>query len=128
MNASKLKKQIVELNNERNSLVIFSLKPKEMIKGKLYLSARVCGNPNCKCARGEKHVSWYLIVNKDSRSKQDYVGAAVPEKIKKRVDNFRAFKNATMRIRAIDKEISQLLNSLRDAVSVSMETIKSKTK
>ncbi len=22
--------------------------------------ARVCGKPNCKCTRGEKHESWYL--------------------------------------------------------------------
>ena len=126
MNASNLKKQIVELNNERNQLVQFVLKSKKMIKGTLYQSARVCGNPNCKCAKGDRHVSWYLIVNRDGRSKQDYVGATVPEEIKKCVDNFRAFKNATMRIRTIDKKNSQLLNSLRDSVAVSMKTLKSK--
>lgn len=126
MNASKLKKQIVELNNERNTLVHFTLNPKQMIKGKLYQSARVCGNPNCKCAKGEKHISWYLIVNRDGRSRQDYVGASVPENIKKQVDQYQSFKNAVKRIRHIDKEISQLLNSLRDTVSVSMKAIKSK--
>ncbi len=121
MNASKLRKQIIELNNERNELVSFSLKPKKMIKGKLYQSARVCGNPNCKCAKGEKHISWYLIVNRDGRSKQDYVGATVPENLKTQVDLYQKFKNTIKRIRAIDREISQLLNQLRDSISEPMK-------
>ena len=121
MNTSKLRKQIAELNNERNKLVSFSLKPKKMIKGKLYQSARVCGNPNCKCAKGEKHISWYLIVNRAGRSKQDYVGATVPENLKTQVNLYQKFKNTVKRIRAIDREISLLLNLLRDSVSEPMK-------
>jgi len=121
MNTSKLRKQIVDLNNERSELVSFSLKPKKMIKGKLYQSARVCGNPNCKCAKGEKHISWYLIVNRAGRSKQDYVGATVPENLKTQVDLYQKFKNTIKRIRAIDREISQLLNQLRDSISKPMK-------
>jgi hypothetical protein len=30
------------------------------VMGGLVKMARTCGNPRCKCAKGEKHVSWYL--------------------------------------------------------------------
>ncbi len=27
-----------------------------------------CGNPNCRCAQGEKHVSWCLTYKKDGKT------------------------------------------------------------
>jgi len=30
------------------------------VAGGLVKMARMCGKANCKCARGDKHVSWYL--------------------------------------------------------------------
>ena len=130
MEISNNKKLLLKLNDERASLIqsVLKIRQKDMIKGKLYQSARVCGNPNCKCAKGEKHISWYLIVNRDGRSRQDYVGAVVPFEIQERVDRFRNYKRIVQRIRSIDKEISQLLNTLRDSVSVLMEEFKTKNK
>ncbi len=130
MEISNNKKQLLQLNDERTSLIqsVLKIRQKEMIKGKLYQSARVCGNPNCKCAKGEKHISWYLIVNRDGRSRQDYVGAVVPFEIQEKVDRFRNYKRTVQRIRSIDKKISQLLNTLRDSVSVLMEEFKTKNK
>ncbi len=130
MDISNNKKQLLQLNDERTSLIqsVLKLRQKDMIKGKLYQSARVCGNPNCKCAKGERHISWYLIVSRDGRSRQDYVGAVVPFEIKERVDRFQNYKSTVHRIRLIDKEISQLLNKLRDSVSVPMKEYKTKKK
>jgi len=130
MDISNDKKLLLQLNDERTSLIqsVLKLREKDMIKGKLYQSARVCGNPNCKCAKGEKHVSWYLIISKDGRSRQEYVGAVVPFEIQERVDRFRNYKLTVQRTRSIDKEISQLLNTLRDSVSVPMKEFKIKKK
>jgi len=130
MDISNNKKQLLKINDERTGLIqsVLKLRQKDMIKGKLYQSARVCGNPNCKCAKGERHISWYLIVNRDGRSRQDYVGAVVPLEIQERVDRFRYYKRTVQRIRSIDREISQLLNTLRDSVSVSMKEFKNKKK
>jgi len=130
MDISNIKKQLLQLNDERTSLVqsVLKVRQKDMIKGKLYQSARVCGNPNCKCAKGERHISWYLIVNRDGRSRQDYVGAVVPSEIKERVERFQNYKVAVRQIRLIDKEISRLLITLRDSVSVEMKEFKNEKK
>ena len=38
------------------------------LAGGLVKMARTCGKANCKCARGDKHVSWYLSTrHKNSR-------------------------------------------------------------
>jgi len=36
------------------------LHDRPFVVGGLVKMARTCGKGNCKCARGEKHVSWYL--------------------------------------------------------------------
>jgi hypothetical protein len=44
-----------------------------VLHGSLLRRKRVCGKPNCKCARGQKHESLYLVVTEDGRSRQLYV-------------------------------------------------------
>jgi len=52
------------------------------------------------------------------------ISADVPANIKKQVDEYQGFKNAVKQIRHIDREISQLLNLLRDTISEPMKPLK----
>ena len=119
MNISKTRKHILELNEERNELVKTLLRPGKMVQGSLYQIARVCGNPNCKCARGEKHVSGYLSTREKGRTKLTYVGPAIPMQLEERAQRYQRRRKRLARIREIDREISRLLNMLRDAAVVS---------
>ncbi len=119
MNISKTRKHILELNEERNELVKTLLRPGKMVQGSLYQIARVCGNPNCKCARGQKHVSWYLSTREKGRTKLTYVGPVIPMQLEERAQRYQRRRKRLARIREIDREISRLLNMLRDAAVVS---------
>ena len=44
-----------------------------VLHGTLLQRRRVCGKPNCKCTRGEKHESFYLVVTEGGQSRQLYV-------------------------------------------------------
>lgn len=44
-----------------------------MIRGTLSIRERSCGKANCKCARGEKHASLYIVVSVDGKYKQTCV-------------------------------------------------------
>jgi len=46
---------------------------RRLLRGSLVTMARTCGNPRCKCARGEKHVSLYLSIRVKGRRKMIYV-------------------------------------------------------
>ena len=128
MNISKTRKQIIELNSERSELINSLLQVGKMIKGTLCQSGRTCGNPNCKCARGEKHFSWYLSNRINGKTKSTYVGAAIPQKIQEYSQRYHQRKNVVIRIHKIDTEITRLLNSLRDAFLVSVKEVKTSKK
>ena len=122
MNASKTRKQIIELNDDRSILIKFLLHRGKMTAGNLYQMARVCGNPNCKCARGEKHLSWYLSTRNKGKTKLTYIGSSVPMKLEEQLKRYQQRQKSLARIRIIDKEISKLLNELRDFGTVIFNT------
>ena len=44
-----------------------------VLRGTLTVRQRVCGRPNCHCARGEKHASLYLVSHRDGKPRQLYI-------------------------------------------------------
>ena len=44
-----------------------------LIRGTLQVRMRRCGKPNCKCRRGERHRSLYLVVSENGRLRQLFV-------------------------------------------------------
>jgi len=46
---------------------------KPLIVGSLVEMANTCGKPNCKCARGDKHKSWYLAVRDQGKRKMVHI-------------------------------------------------------
>lgn len=115
MDESKVRQEVRRLDAERKKLIDRVLRPGRMVKGSLYRLGRSCGNPNCKCARGEKHLSWYLSLKVDGKTKLTYIGRVVPADIDERVKRYRHHQRVLARIRSIDAKISDYLNRLRDA-------------
>jgi hypothetical protein len=115
MDLSRLRQKILLLDQKRLSLIKTLLKPLPMIPGSLYQMHRACGNPRCKCARGQLHSSWYLSTRKDKKTKLIYIGKIVPEWLSTRVGRYQSYQKTLAEIRKIDSEISGTLNQLRDA-------------
>jgi hypothetical protein len=112
---SRLRQKILLLDEKRLSLIKTLLQPLPMISGSLYQMHRPCGNPRCKCVRGELHSSWYLSKRKDKKTKLIYIGRIVPEWLSIHVLRHRRYQKTLADIRKIDSEISVTLNQLRDA-------------
>jgi hypothetical protein len=58
------------------------------IRGSLLERHRVCGKPNCRCARGHKHKSLYLVLSKQGRSQQLYVPMQWEAAVRQWVQNY----------------------------------------
>lgn len=41
----------------------------EFLRGNLTLMRHTCGKHGCRCARGEKHESWYLCYSEEGRKR-----------------------------------------------------------
>lgn len=49
------------------------LSSQAMTKGSLLYREKVCGNPTCKCAKGQGHPTLCLVVREGGRQKQVFV-------------------------------------------------------
>ncbi len=67
---------------------------RQLLHASLVTMRRVCGNPNCKCARGEKHVSLYLCrwIPHEKRQRMLYVPRDWEERVKRWVGNYQEVK------------------------------------
>lgn len=66
-NARQIKRKLKVLHNK-----LATIGP--VMRGTVVLLGSTCGNPRCKCARGEKHPQYYFSVNIGKKTKMMYLG------------------------------------------------------
>jgi hypothetical protein len=79
----------------------------EVLRGSLMERYLTCGNPACKCARGERHGPvWYLSVTLDQTRR---VGCTVPgdqvEQVRRWIENYHQVKQNLEKISEINREL-----------------------
>lgn len=121
MDADKLRQEVRDLDLRRRTLLHHVLRPLPMVVGYLFQMRRRCGNPRCRCAKGRLHISWYLSRRQRGKTKLKHVGRVIPEWLTERVRRYRDHQKTLAAIRKIDREISGLLNRIRDDKLKSLE-------
>lgn len=58
------------------------LRSEGIVHGSLVRMERTCGGKNCRCTRGEKHVSLYLSVWEGGRTHMVYIPKAWEERVR----------------------------------------------
>lgn len=54
---------------------------KPLIVGGLVEMANTCGKPNCKCTRGEKHMSWCVSLRHKGKRKMIHIPRACEQEV-----------------------------------------------
>ena len=90
-------------NEERESRS--RLKPyisyREFVRGTLSVRERVCGKPNCRCRRGEKHISLFLTRSKEGKIEQLYIPKEKEELVRSWVKNYRDIQELLEKISSL---------------------------
>jgi hypothetical protein len=73
---------------------------KRFIKGTLYYLRNTCGKANCKCARGEKHISLYIQQVKNKKARKSIIPKSKWDEVRKMNNQY--------------KEILELLGKISD--------------
>jgi hypothetical protein len=60
-----------------------------LMRGTVVLLGSTCGNPRCRCARGEKHPQYYFSVNIDRKTKTMYLRKEIRRKAEEYVTNYK---------------------------------------
>jgi hypothetical protein len=71
------------------------------LRGSLSVRERVCGKPRCKCTRGQKHVSLYLVVSAGGKYRQLFIPKELEGQVRSWVENHR-------RARELLEEVSRI--------------------
>ncbi len=104
-NLSRL--SILALRNRREGLTKLLPPLGEVLRGSLMERYLTCGNPVCKCARGERHGPvWYLSVTLDQSHR---TGNTVPldqvGQVRRWIDNYHRVKENLEKISDINREL-----------------------
>jgi hypothetical protein len=59
------------------------------LRGSLSVRERLCGKPGCKCTRGEKHASLYLVLSEAGKSRQVFIPKELESQVRSWVENHR---------------------------------------
>jgi hypothetical protein len=79
-----------------------------------YLSyrPRTCGNPGCKCARGERHPAWIVAFSAGGRRQCRSVSQARFEALKGSAEAYRRFRAARARWNRLAREARTVLDAI----------------
>jgi len=104
-NLSKL--STLALRNRREGLAKVLPPLGEVLRGSLMERYLTCGNPDCKCARGERHGPvWYLSVTLDQFHR---TGSTVPseqvDQVRRWIENYHQVKERLEKISDINREL-----------------------
>jgi hypothetical protein len=72
-----------------------------LLHGTVVQRERVCGKPNCRCTRGQKHRSLYLVVTEGGQSRQLYVPKDWEQTVRQWVEDYQ-------RARELMEEVSRI--------------------
>jgi hypothetical protein len=115
MNVSKMRKRVDDLDRERGKIQGFLLRPEEMVYGSFYELYRKCGNANCRCTRGEKHIANCLSIQEGGKTKLTYVRKQDEGWVRMQAENYRIHHKRMAMIRKINDEIFEILKQIRDS-------------
>jgi hypothetical protein len=90
--------QMTQRERESRSQLKPYISWKEFTRGTLTVRERICGKPQCRCLRGQKHLALFLTRGKDGKVEQLYIPAEKEEMVREWVKNYRTIKELVEQI------------------------------
>lgn len=89
------------LTIRRDSLIKRLRKTGLFVGGSIVEIERACGNPNCRCRKGKKHLGYYLTWKENKKTRTLYIPVDLVDEVKKWNEQYQL-------IRGIVQEVSEL--------------------
>lgn len=93
--------QMTKRERESRSRLKSYIGSQGFVRGTVSVRERVCGKANCRCTRGEKHVSLFLTRSKDGTVEQLYIPREKEELARSWVENYRVIQGLLERISSV---------------------------
>jgi len=109
---SKLRQRLQAIQAEMGKLLPAFLGREPLLPAYLSYRPRMCGNPGCRCAKGQRHAAWIVQFTAGGRShcrsvsKGKYEALAIP------AEAYRRFRSARARWNRLAKEANTVLKEI----------------
>ena len=90
----------------------------EVIAASLSKTRKICGNPNCKCARGEKHEVYQLSWTEDGRRRSTHIRRDELAKTQAAVERYRQLRQSRAELLKLAAEASRLIDRIVESLEV----------
>ena len=79
---------------------------------------KICGKPNCKCARGEKHVVYQLSWTENGRRRSTHIRPDELDRVRAAVERYRRIRRCRTELARLATEGASVLDALVEALKV----------
>ena len=115
---SRIRQRIGQLARQRRAVEQVLLEGSVLVKGIVLEVWRTCGNPRCRCARGQKHSCWQLTASVEGKSRTWNVPRRYVGKVKELTGNYRHFRRARAKCVWLNAEMRERINEMEAARTV----------
>ena len=113
-NLSRLRQELLESLERLRQTIEVVLDRSPLIKGNVYQIARRCGNPHCRCTRGQLHRNFVLTWSEQGRHHMRSLPPARVAEIRKKSKEYARLRRARSEITALGKRLLALLDQIQD--------------
>ena len=114
MDASALRRRLGELADEIVSLVRIAQQRSPLWRGIVHEIRRSCGRPNCRCARGELHVSTQLADRSGPKLRNLSLEGDHLRLFTEMTEDYRRVRRARARLVQISREMLRMMDQLEE--------------
>ncbi len=90
----------------------------KVLAASLSKTRKVCGKPNCKCARGDKHRVYQLSWNENGRRRSTHIRPDELARVRSAVEHYRHLRQCRAELLKLAAEGASLMDALVEALRV----------
>ena len=90
----------------------------QVMAASLSKTHKVCGKPNCKCARGDKHEVYQLSWTENGRRRSTHIRRDELAKVRAAVERYRRLRQSRAELLKLASEAASLMDALVEALRV----------
>ena len=118
---SKLRQRLRAIHVEMGQLLPALVGREPLLAAYLSYRPRTCGNPGCRCARGERHPAWIVQFTAGGRSHCRSVSKAHYEVLAVPAGTYRRFRSARAQWNRLAKEANVVLKEMQQSRTLDTE-------
>jgi Family of unknown function (DUF6788) len=111
---SRLRQELLEVLERLGKALEVALARTPLVKGSVYQIARRCGNPHCRCTRGQLHRNFVLTWSERGRHRMRSLPPQRVSEVRQKSKEYARFRRARAEISVLYKRILALLEQIQE--------------